>query len=95
MSSLLIVHSKLTDPVAFQNYVAAAESSLEQYNGSYLLGGSLNAVLEGSHNKERTVIFKFPSSEQAKRWYNSEEYQQVKHLRDGTGEFDFVLIDSF
>ncbi|MDC0052874.1 DUF1330 domain-containing protein [Gammaproteobacteria bacterium] len=95
MTAFLIVNSKLTKPELFQNYVIAAEESLKLYQGEYHLGGSFNTLLEGQHDKTRTVIFKFPSSEHAKTWYNGKEYQGVKHLREGTGEFDFVLIDSF
>ena len=95
MAAFLIVHSKLTNPELFQEYVAASEPSLNQYKGTYLLGGQLDEVLEGNHDKERTIIFEFPSTEHAKNWYYSKEYQGVKHLRDNTGTFDFVLVDSF
>ena len=95
MPAYLIVHSKITNPELFQHYVDASEESLTLFGGKYLLGGTVNAVLEGLHNKPRTVIFEFPSTEKAKGWYNSEEYQKVKYLRDNTGEFDFVLVDSF
>ena len=95
MPAFLIVHSKITNPERFQEYVAASEYSLKLQGGEYLLGGELSAVLEGHHDKSRTVIFQFPSAEHAKNWYHSEEYQRVKHLRDESGEFDFVLVDSF
>lgn len=95
MPAFLIVHSKLTDADAFQHYVEAAGHSLERYQGTYLLGGSVSDVLEGTHNKDRTVIFQFPSTQAAKNWYQSDEYQSVKPLREHTGAFDFVLVDSF
>ena len=95
MSAFLIVHSTISKPEVFQQYVEAAAHSLELYKGEYLLGGGVNEVLEGQHNKSRTVIFQFPSAEQAKAWYNSAEYRKVKHLRDNAGEFDFILVDSF
>lgn len=95
MPAFLIVHSKLTDPNAFQHYVEAAGPSLERYQGTYLLGGGVSDVLEGAHDKDRTVIFQFPSTQAAKSWYQSDEYQSVKPLREGTGAFDFVLVDSF
>jgi len=60
-----------------------------------LLGGSVSDVLEGTHDKDRTVIFQFPSTQAAKNWYQSDEYQSVKPLREHTGAFDFVLVDSF
>jgi len=46
-SAFLIVHSKLTKPEVFQQYVVASEYSLKLYEGTYLLGGELNEVLEG------------------------------------------------
>lgn len=95
MSAFLIIHSKLSNPELFQEYVEASEDSLKIYEGVYHLGGNLSEVLEGEHDKNRTIIFEFPSAEHAKNWYNGKEYQSVKHLRDGTGEFDFVLVDSF
>ena len=95
MPAFLIVHSKLTDSSAFERYLKAAGASLERYQGTYLLGGSLSEVLEGSHDKNRTVIFQFPSIQDAKSWYDSEEYQSIKPLREHTGEFDFVLVNSF
>lgn len=95
MSALLIVHSTVTKPELFQKYASAAEHSLELYGGEFLFGGNVNDVLEGSHNKSRAVIFRFASTEQARAWYNSEEYQAAKPLRDNTGDFDFLIVDSF
>lgn len=95
MPGFIIIHSTLTDPERFQEYVLASEDSVNKYQGKFVLGGLVGEVLEGQHSKKRTVIFEFPSLDNAKAWYESEEYQSVKQLRDGTGEFDFVLLDSF
>lgn len=95
MPAYLIAHSTITDSEKFQKYVSASEDSLSLYGGKYLLGGSVTQVLEGNHDKSRTIIFQFPSAEHAKDWYGSGEYQSVKPLRDNTGVFDFVVLDSF
>ena len=95
MPAFLIVHSTITDPARFQQYVSAAEDSLAQFGGRYLLGGTAVEVLEGHHDKARTVIFQFPSEEHVRNWYSSPEYKKVKSMRDNTGEFDFVVVDSF
>lgn len=95
MPAYLIVHSTVTEPELFQKYVDASGASVQQYGGEYLLGGMVSEVLEGQHDQARTVIFQFSSAEQAKNWYESDEYGSVKHLRDNTGKFDFVLVDSF
>lgn len=95
MPALLIVHSNVSKPELFQKYASASEHSLDLYGGEFLFGGNVSDVLEGSHDKSRAVIFKFASAEQARAWYYSEEYQAIKYLRDNTGEFDFMIVDSF
>ena len=95
MAAYIIIHSTLTKPELFQKYVEASEESLNLHHGKFLLGGMVSEVLEGNHEKQRTVIFEFPDAEQAKDWYHCDEYQSVKHLRDNTGSFDLVLVDSF
>ena len=95
MSAFIIIHSTITEPELFQKYVEASEDSVNKYQGKYLLGGMVSDVLEGNHDQKRTVIFEFPDAEKAKNWYNSEEYGSVKHLKNNTGSFDFVLVDSF
>jgi len=95
MSAFIIIHSTITAPELFQKYVEASEHSLDIYKGKFLMGGMVSDVLEGNHNQKRTVIFEFPDVDQARGWYNSDEYRATKHLKDGTGTFDFVLIDSF
>ena len=67
MPAFLIVHSKLTDADAFEHYVKAAGPSLERYQGTSLLGGGVSEVLEGSHDKDRTVIFSVPQHRRCKK----------------------------
>ena len=32
--------------------------------------------------------------EEARRWYNSPAYQDVKRLREGAADFDLILVDA-
>ncbi len=43
----------------------------------------------------RTVVIKFASREDAKRWYNSPEYQAALPLRLEATEGTAVLVDEF
>ncbi|MFK8019980.1 MAG: DUF1330 domain-containing protein [Pseudomonadales bacterium] len=95
MPALLIVHSTVTKPELFKEYATASEHSLQLYGGEFLFGGNVSDVLEGSHDKSRAVIFQFSSAEQARAWYQSDEYQAVRHLREDTGELNFIVVDSF
>ena len=45
-----------------------------------VIGGSIDSV-EGTWRPAFPVLIEFPSLEQAHRWYNSEEYRELKELR--------------
>ena len=66
MPAFLIVHSKLTDANAFQHYVEAAGPSLERYQGTYLLGGSVSDVLGAPMIKIARLFFSSPAPKQQK-----------------------------
>ena len=50
-------------------------------------------VLEGDGRVLGVVLFEFSSMEEARRWYRSAAYQEVKKLRDGAADFDLILVD--
>lgn len=68
-------------------YGEAAHPLLEKYQGELLVAGETEQVidlLEGNWLMEkdaRFTLFKFPSMEKLKGFWNSDEYQAIKHLR--------------
>ena len=38
------------------------------------------------------VLFEFPSLEEARSWYTSSAYQEVKKRREGAAKFDLILV---
>ena len=51
------------------------------------------AAHEGNWQPKRVVVLEFPSLEQAKRWYNSEEYRGPKALRFKTATSKMILVE--
>ncbi len=49
-------------------------------------------MLEGD-GVRGVVLFEFSSMEEARRWYKSPAYQDVKRLREGAADFDLILVD--
>ena len=41
----------------------------------------------------RLVILEFPTMDQAKRWYDSEEYREPKAMRLRAGRGNMVMVD--
>lgn len=55
-------------------------------------GGQIQ-TLEGDWTPKRIVVTEFPSIEQARRWYDSEEYRALKALRSRSARGSVVLIE--
>ena len=49
--------------------------------------------MEGPEEKRRVVVIEFPSFEQAEAFYQSEEYQRAKKLREGAAIGTFIVVE--
>jgi uncharacterized protein (DUF1330 family) len=74
----------------FKRYSAAAAALSKQFGGEYLIRGKAAKVYEGKLFEGKSVVLsRFPSMEQLKAFYESDEYQKnLKPLRAGTGIYD-------
>ena len=93
MSAYVIVDVEVTDPVRYQDYRAMVPPSLAKYGGRFVVRGGTHQVLEGDWQPTRVVVLEFPSVEQARRWYDSEEYRPAKALRMQTARTRLVLVE--
>ena len=50
-------------------------------------------ILEGDEGVLGVVLFEFSSMEEARRWYASPAYQEVKKRREGAANFDLILVE--
>ncbi len=66
-------------------YGEAAHPILEKFKGELLIAGESDQLLElfeGEWEENaKFTLFKFPTIEHLKNFWNSEEYQKIKHLR--------------
>jgi uncharacterized protein (DUF1330 family) len=51
------------------------------FGGRYVVRGGSIENIEGDWQPGRVVIIEFDSVEQAKAWYDSQEYEEAKALR--------------
>ena len=93
MPAYFIVDIDVTDPTAFEEYRKAVPATVEKYGGKLLVRGGRMEVVEGSWRPKRVVLTEFPSLEQAKRWYDSEEYRALKALRLRTATGSVILVE--
>lgn len=93
MPAYFIVDIDVTDPTAFEEYRKAVPATVEKYGGKFLVRGGRLEVVEGSWRPKRVIVTEFPSLEQAKRWYDSEEYRALKALRLRTSKGNVILVE--
>jgi uncharacterized protein (DUF1330 family) len=93
MPAYVVVEVEVNDPVRYENYKAMVPPSLETYGGRFLVRGGKVETLEGDWSPKRFVMVEFPSAEQAKAWWASDEYAEAKALRQATARTQMIVVE--
>jgi uncharacterized protein (DUF1330 family) len=93
----LIAHVKVNDADGFSPYQKAAAELLPQFDGKLLVkaptkGESVYENANGVAEESATVVLEFSSLDMAVAFYESDEYQAAKKLREPYSESTFVLV---
>ena len=95
MSAYIVVQVDIKDPERFAEYRTMVPASLEAYGGRFLARGGATQTLEGDWQPPRLVILEFDSVDQAKRWWDSEEYREARDLRQASADTQMVVIEGY
>jgi len=81
---------------AVRGLIAESGSLLQEHNGRLLFRGTPQnyELLEGADGADLYQVLEFPTLDDAKGFWLGDEYQAVKKLREGAGDFRIVLVDS-
>jgi uncharacterized protein (DUF1330 family) len=93
MPAYFIVDLDIIDAAGFEEYRQLVPATIQQYGGRYIVRGGASETLEGDWQPKRVVVLEFPSLEQARHWYNSEEYRGPKALRCKTAMSKMILVE--
>ena len=72
---------EVKDPARMEQYRTRVAPVVDKFGGRYIVRGGPFEVVEGTYRPVLPVIIEFPSMDQARRWYDSEEYRELKQLR--------------
>jgi uncharacterized protein (DUF1330 family) len=92
MAAYFIVDLDVHDPAGMREYLERVPGTLTKYGGRYIVRGGQFEVVEGDWQPTRVVMLEFPSMEQAKLWYDSEEYKEWKAARLKAARTNTVLV---
>lgn len=93
MPAYVIAHIDVKDPVKYEDYKKMSPVSIQQYGGKFIARGGKTESLEGTWQPKRLVLLEFPSVEQARKWWASDEYAPAKALRQATSIGDMIVIE--
>lgn len=93
MSAYFIARVNVTDPEKYKDYTSVTPGVVEKYGGKFVVRAGEMVTLEGPELTERIVVIEFSTLERVKEFYNSEEYQQAKKLREGAATTSFIAIE--
>ena len=78
----ILLDTKINDPIAFEDYKAAAKPIVEKFGGKYLTrGGKMKVVQNELWDPVRIVLIQFPSMAAAHKFLDSPDYAPIKDIR--------------
>ena len=93
MPGYVIAEVEVTDPAGFEEYRKQVSATIQKYGGRYVVRGGSCQLLEGDRQPARIVATEFSSVEQARRWYDCEEYRGPKAIRMKTARTRALLVE--
>lgn len=93
MPAYVFVNVDVKDAENYPRYIQAAPDSIALYGGRYLARGGRSEKVEGEWEPKRVVILEFPTYEQARAWWDSEEYREPKAMRQRCAETNMIFVD--
>jgi len=91
----LVVDVRRTDIEKAAAYSRESGPSVVRHGGRYLARGGATVVLEGDWDPDRLVVIEFDSVEAARAWYESDDYQGIRALREGAGDWRMVVVEGY
>ena len=93
MPAYWVARSKINDPVEYKKYTDRVPGIIGKFGGKVLARGGRYQILEGPAKFHRFVVIEFPSLEQAKAWWASEEYAEAKALRQRCATTRLTIVE--
>ena len=95
MAGYVVVELETSDHECMARYRELSGPSVERHGGRFLVRGGRFELLEGDWNPERLVVIEFPSVEQAREWYESEDYREARAVRAGAARLQMLLVEGY
>ena len=93
MSAYMVVQATVTKPEQFAEYAQRMPALVEKFGGKYLALGGEVEKLEGDWGYQALVISEWPSMDAARTMWHSDEYAELKKVRQGAVDVSVLLTE--
>lgn len=92
MAGYFVANYTITNQAGYKEYLAAVGPTLTAHGAESIIVDRDSELLEGSAGQV-TVVLRFATTAAAKAWYESPEYQAIRHLRTDNTEGMAVIAE--
>jgi uncharacterized protein (DUF1330 family) len=92
MAGYIIARINVTDPEKYKDYTAVTPGLIAKYGGHFIVRGGEAVTLEGPEETGRMVVIEFDSPEQARTFYDSDDYQAAIGLRTAASTGQIIMV---
>ena len=93
MPAYVLAEIEVTNPEGYREYTKVVPATIEKYGGRFLVRGNPCHVLEGEWPEQRRVLIEFPTSDAARKWWDSSEYAKPKSMRRAHSRGRLLLME--
>jgi uncharacterized protein (DUF1330 family) len=93
MSAYFIANITIHNQAEYQKYIERADGVFRKFNGRYLTVDDHPEVIEGEWPSARLVLIEFPDKASLKKWYDSDEYQEILQYRLSGARCNAVIVE--
>lgn len=89
----VVANFRIDDAETYRKYEKGFFPILKRYDGEFFTYDDNTVTFEGAAPRSgRMVMFKFPSAEKAKAWYNDPDYQALSEFRRAGTSLEFLTM---
>ena len=93
MGAFMFIQADISDPEQFMEYAKQAPALIAKFGGRYRSMRGEVEQLEGNPDNRKIVVSEWPSMDAARTFWNSDEYEALKKVRDGAADIDVYLVE--
>jgi uncharacterized protein (DUF1330 family) len=93
MPVFFLAEIEVFDIEKYHTYIEKASHIVRQYGGEYVFRSEHIVPVSGNWTPRRLVMIQFKNKTDIQRCFGSEEYLQIKHLREQSTKSRSVIID--